>query len=259
MAEFKEVSLGFAEFVSQLIQETFDAILSSQNYQLEKYLELQNKLKLSNQAFKKNYISNDDIEDRIIEFFGFKVDEQMLVNEELSLFLENTFEADQNLVNNKKLTSIGYESIYDYITNLIIEERKELLNTLINNSNISNIIVDSGEIIAKLELTNLFTQDNNSENEKPIKQPTRLELKKISKAKAPIKELALPTFKRKINVIDFKDAKSGKTTILIDKKAVKNSNDSNFQIPNVRLSVQPVKLTETSNLYSEIKINFKTK
>lgn len=261
MADFKEVSLGFAEFVSQLIQETFDAILSSQNYQIEKYAELESKLNLPNKMFIESFISNDEIESKKYEYFGVKIEKQMVVSEDLNIFLTETFESNQNMVFNKKLTNAGYDSITEFISTMLVEERKTILNTLINKSNISNIVVESGEITAKLELTSLFTQSNNSESAKSVDSNTKLLKSKtnlVDTNKEAIKQISLPTLQRKVNVISFNDPKSGKATILIDKKSVENINDTNFQIPNVRLSVQPTKLTETSNLYSEIKINFKT-
>ncbi|MCO6176226.1 hypothetical protein NHF50_14340 [Flavobacterium sp. NRK F10] len=257
MANFKEVSLGFSEFVSQLIQETFDAILSSQNYQLEKYAALESKLNLPNNAFIKNFISNDEIEAKKYEYFGFKIEKQMVVNENLINFLTETFESNQNLVFNKKLTNAGYNAITEYVSDILVEERKAILKTLINKSNTSNIVVDSGEITAKLELTNLFKQDTGDKSAKSAKL-LKSNITLINESKEAIKQISLPTFQKKVDVIDFKDEKSGKTTILIDRKSIENINDSNFQIPNVRLSVQPTKLTETSNLYSEIKITFKT-
>ncbi|WP_435525477.1 hypothetical protein [Chryseobacterium indoltheticum] len=247
MADFKEVSLGFAEFVSQLIQETFDAILSSQNYQLEKYAELESKLNLPNNAFIEKYITNDEIETKKYEYFGEKIEKQMALNENLITFLNETFESNQNLIFNKKLTNAGYDAISEFISNILVEERKSIINTLVNKSNVSNIVIDSGEITAKLELTSLFTQDNSSDSIKTTENSALLKSKimiPVDKTKEVIKQVSLPTFQRKVDVVDFKDPKSGKTTILIDKKTVQNINDSNFQIPNVRLSVQPTKLTE---------------
>mgnify|MGYP000571991115 CR=1 FL=1 len=259
MSDFKEVSLGFAEFVSQLIQETFDAILSSQNYQLEKYAELESKLNLPNRVFVENYISNEEIEAKKTEFFGFKIQKQMLVDENLNNFIIENFDSEQNLVFNNKLTNLGFDSINIFIENLLVENQKTILNSLINKSNVSNIVIDSGEISAKLELSNLFSEDAvNSKKENITPVNLKSIRKNIDKQTLLKKEFLLPTQKRKINVVNFKDVKTGKTTILIDKKEVDNINNSNFQIPDVRLSVKPTKLTESSNLYSEIKINFKT-
>ena len=71
MQNIQEVSLGFAEFVSQLIQETFEAILSSQNYQLERYAELQGRLNLPNEAYRTAYNIDDKVGERVQQYFGF--------------------------------------------------------------------------------------------------------------------------------------------------------------------------------------------
>lgn len=246
MENFKEVSLGFAEFVSQLIQETFDAIMSSQNYQLERYTELESKLNMPNSVFIENYISNEEINSRKHEYFGVEIKKQMTVDEDLKQFLNNNFESNQNLVFNKKLTNAGFNTITTYISNLLVEERKSMLNTLINNSNVSNIVVDSGEITAKFELTNLFQKKEN------IVESTRF-ITEIADASR-LDRLR----KKNINIIDFIDQDTGKTTVLIDKNTIGKIDDLNFEIPNVRLSVQPTKLTGSSDLFSEVKINFKT-
>jgi len=259
MADFKEVSLGFAEFVSQLIQETFDAILSSQNYQLEKYVELQSRLDLPHNVFVDNFIGSEQVEAKKLEFFGFKIDKQMVVDENFESFLKDNFDSQENLVFNKKLTTAGFDSITFYIENILVESQKNIINTLINKSSAASLVVDSGEITAKLELSNLYSEETTNTEKKEISNTNLKSFKKtIDKRTLLKKEFLLPTANRKINVVNYKDAKTGKTTILIDKKEVENINSSNFQIPDVRLSVKPTKLTESSNLYSEIKINFKT-
>ena len=102
-------------------------------------------------------------------------------------------------------------------------------------------------------------EESTNTEKKEVSSTKLMSLKKtLDKRTLLKKEFLLPTANRKINVVNYKDAKTGKTTILIDKKEIDNINSSNFQIPDVRLSVKPTKLTESSNLYSEIKINFKT-
>jgi len=258
MPDFKEVSLGFAEFVAELIQETFDAVLSSQNYQLERYAEMESKLNLPNSIYIENFISNDEIEARKYEYFGFKIEKQMAVDEDFDNFLSDNFEVEEKLVFNKKLTNAGFNMITEYIGNVMVEEQKAVLNTLINKTNASNIVVDSGEITAKLELANLYTQPNSPATGN-IPPPKVLPASRgIRKKKSANLDVGLQSYKSNINVIDFKDEQTGKTTVLIDKATVANINAVSLKIPNVRLAVQPAKLSSSSNLYSEIKINFKT-
>ena len=250
MEDFKEVSLGFAEFVSQLIQETFDAVLSSQNYQLEKYAELEAKMNLPNNLFAEYYITSDQIETKKLEHFGFKIEPQMHVDEDLRQFIAETFDLDQGLIYNNKLTGLGSDLINGFISDLLVRERKSILNALLNKSGVSNLVVDSGEISAKLELKNLFSGEN--------AYPVSPSLQKIEQDVLTKEKVKLPTIAKEVDVINIKDALTGHSTVLIDKKTANDIGSSNYQIPNVRLSAQPAKLNSSSNLYSEIKINFKT-
>ena len=68
--DFSKISLGFAEFVSQLMYETFDAILDSQNYQLNKYLELESALNTPNSFFVDKYISEEEFTDFQVSFLA---------------------------------------------------------------------------------------------------------------------------------------------------------------------------------------------
>lgn len=174
MANFKEVSLGFAEFVSQLIQETFDAILSSQNYQLEKYAELESRLNLPHNIFVDNFIGSEQVEAKKLEFFGFKVEKQMIVDENLNSFISENFETTENLVFNNKLTNAGFDSITFYIENILVESQKNIINTLINKSSAASLVVDSGEISAKLELSNLFSEESTNTEKRNIKSQIKV-------------------------------------------------------------------------------------
>ena len=107
MEDFKEVSLGFAEFVSQLIQETFEAILSSQNYQLEKYLEIESKLNLPNEKFIEEFITVEQIDNKEILFFGFELVKQMKIDDGLKEFIIKEFGESTKIVHKGKLTVNG--------------------------------------------------------------------------------------------------------------------------------------------------------
>lgn len=262
MEDFKEVSLGFAEFVSQLIHETFDAIIESQNYQLEKYAELNSKLLLSDDAFKTQFISNELIEQRTIDLLGFKPVMQMPVNDSFASFLSNTFETDKNLVFNKKLTTLGFETIMQYVSMIVVKEQKEKLNAILNNSLATKIVIESGEINAKLELSSLYAADSNLNTTKPAPD-SKLKTASLRGMTSIVKEIEpgkikLPTFNKEIKIINQKDSVTGNPIIMIDKNALNEVKDQSITIPNLRLTVKPTKLTSNSNLYSEIKLNFKT-
>ena len=174
----------------------------------------------------------------------------MHVDEDLRQFIAETFDLDQGLIYNNKLTGLGSDLINGFISDLLVRERKSILNALLNKSGVSNLVVDSGEISAKLELKNLFSGEN--------AYPVSPSLQKIEQDVLTKEKVKLPTIAKEVDVINIKDALTGHSTVLIDKKTANDIGSSNYQIPNVRLSAQPAKLNSSSNLYSEIKINFKT-
>lgn len=298
MQNIQEVSLGFAEFVSQLIQETFDAILSSQNYQLERYAELQGRLDLSTDAYRQAYGIDEKVEDRMVQYFGFIVTRQTAVNQALNDFLVDNFDDPASFTTtNGRLSQQGLDDIKDLMAESIISEEKTILNTLVNQSEASRLVVDSGEITAKLELSSMFmdnqTDDDNtggvqtpnkeqeSGNTKLLegvpkivnpnpkipntntgedKDPDGIKETTSNPTKDPgaVNQLLLPSYNRNIKVFQFQNTDSGKNTLLIDRNQFDAVNNSSVLIPNVRLSAQPTKLTSNSNLYSEVKISFKT-
>lgn len=346
MANFQEVSLGFAEFVSQLIQETFDAVLSSQNYQLEKYAELQSRLSLPNSTFAALFITPEQVSTKAFLLLGKAIEEKMLVDQDLQAFLDDNVDSAVVAVDSGELTLAGVVAIQEVVIDLLVEEQKSLLNTLINQSSMANLVVDSGEITAKLELSNLYaTEDNNTDSNtdggigKRLASPNPINPKKegldkvnpkldkdpnlsspkltdpkfgdptlndpkLNDPKLPNPDnpkqpdnpkhpdpkgggdnpedttspklpgdtilnpnlnndldrntLFLPSYQQNINIVRHQDLDTGTTTIMVDKQALDQLHHSNLQIPNVRLAVKPTKLTGSSNLYSEVKINFKT-
>lgn len=256
MSNFKEVSLGFSEFVSQLIHETFDAVVSSQNYQLEKYADLQSKLDLSNEMYKEMFISNEEIDSKRLEYFGFDIESQMIVSTQFKNFIAANLVSDSKLVKGNKLTNAGLNEINLFISDLIIEEQKAILSTMLNGSNVTKLIVDSGEIIAKLELTNIYQEDKLSDaKNKIVKRGIKSNVRgKLSSAK----NILLPSFGNKIKVNEIVDKETGLSTIIIDKEHLKNIEFSSSKIPEIRMTVKPTKLNSSSNLFAQIKINFKT-
>ncbi len=245
MPDFKEVSLGFAEFVSQLIQETFDAMVSASIYQMERYAELVGNVSMANDLYAKKFFTEEEISKQAEEYFGVEINLQTTVDENLQRLLEENFENYNLLFSKKKLTKNGTLEIYNFISDMMAEQQKSMINALINNSGASKIVVDSGEITAKLELSNLYS----TETEEKVEE---------KKTDNDSRNILLPGNRKMIKVHDIKDSKTGKNTIIIDRKEIENIKNSSFQIPALRLSVQPAKISGSSNLYSEIKINFKT-
>lgn len=257
MENFKEVSLGFAEFISQLIQETFEAMISAKNYQFEKYSELERILNFSNNKFIEEFVSSNQIDERMLDYFGFNLKSQMTVTSDLQIFLIEKTEITNGLFVNDKLTNIGYEAIRDFVSELLVEEKKAVISNLINNSSSVNLIVESGQINAKIELSNLYSY-NETESIKGSEVTKSSFNKSLKPEGKDINEKEIfQQAKKPMKVSEIIDNKTNKTTLIIDKSEIIQASKSSLSIPSLRLVALPVKMNSSSNLYAEVTLNFK--
>jgi|GEM_PF-4220774 len=260
MEDFSRVSLGFAEFVAQLLHETFDAVLSAQNYQLEKYSELEKALSIPNASFSELYITRDEIEQKQLELFGSLLAEKMKVSDVAASVLAGLL-ADTDMekaIEKGTLTSYGYSKASLAITDLIVVEKKGKLTTLINNAQMAKLIVDSGEIKAKLELSNLYESTeaivDKEENAPTKKTPAKADIDKsaTSKTGLPLAEM------KKVAIKEVLDPVTKQKTLFMDKEALLKIPGSTQVMPKVRMVATPAQTTSSSNLFSEVTIKFKT-
>ena len=178
----------------------------------------------------------------------------MSVDDNLKTFIIEEFGESTKMIYKGKLTILGIKKIRQYVADLLVKEQKDILNHLLNKSNASSLVVDSGEIVSKLELSNLYSNDNI-----PTNQPKKgLKSKKTNLGKSKFENAHTVTenILKPIKITNVFDEKTKKSTIFVKKKDVKNL--SNFSIPALRLIAKPVKMNSSSNLYTEVKINFKT-
>lgn len=256
---FDKVSLGFAEFVSQLLHETFDAVLSAQNYQLEKYLEFEKALSLSSRQFKELYISDDEINEKEIKIFGVSIKDKIQITSDLMTSIKELvkdFDVEKGIEKNK-LTNFGAAILEQKVIELLADEKKEKLRQLINKSEMVRLMVDSGEIRAKLELSNLYRSDTaelpqEGAAKKRTTAPgkTGFGTKQIMQAK----EVEL----KGIKIQEILDPVSKQKTLIIDRASLKGSTDVSALMQKVRIVATPSQSTSNSNLFSEVVIKFKT-
>lgn len=259
MENFKTVSLGFAEFVSQLLQETFESILSAQNDQLERFNEFERVLNLSDEQFAAAHLTEDEITDKIIEVFGVEIITGMSVNQELQTIIKHEIGETEEVVRRRKLTASGSQILRSFAINLLVSTKKTALTQLLNMAETTRLIVDSGEISAKLELACLYgteaketTQAKTRVKEVP---PTKTEEVNLGTS---ITTLSKDTeLKKPIAIKEVVDEQN-QTTLIIDKTQLKESSKINFSIPSVRVTAKPAAMNSSSNLFSEVKIRFKT-
>ncbi len=257
--DFSKVSLGFAEFVSQLIHETFDAILDSQNYQLDRYQEFEKALNTSNALFRQNYITDQEFADFQISLLGFvPAPNQQADAATISLLngLTAAPSADPALAAGK-LTLTGVNLLNDHSLNKLVDARKSKLQALLNNPGMARLIVDSGEIKSKLEL---FCLNETAIATVPVtlreaKVPPQTE-PAISKTKFDIAEIKVGGNGMKVR--ELVDKETQVRTILIDKKSIPKANNTINTISTARLVANPLSASSTTNLYSEVTIKFRT-
>ncbi|MBI1937945.1 MAG: hypothetical protein HYS25_07450 [Ignavibacteriales bacterium] len=255
---FDKVSLGFAEFVSQLLHETFDAVLSAQNYQLEKYSEFEKALSLSSRQFKELYISDDEINEKEIKIFGVSIKDKIQITGDLMTSIKEVvkdFDVEKGIEKNK-LTNSGAAILEQKTIELLADEKKEKLRQLINKSEMVRLMVDSGEIRAKLELSSLYQSDiaelpqESSTKKRAAPGKTGFTTKQIMQ----VKEVEL----KGIKIQEILDPVSKQKTLIIDRASLKGSADVSALMQKVRIVATPSQSTSNSNLFSEVVIKFKT-
>lgn len=269
-SDFSKVSLGFSEFVSQLIHETFDAILDSQFYQIEKISEIKRMLEVPNNEFRIKFILDSEFnvfQENLLGFkpkLGLKLTEVQLLN-----LKELLNESEMNLISNEsRLTNLGLEISTKYCEEKIVQLKKSKIILFLNQSEMSRISIDSGEIRTKLDLSflneNIYNNIQEDSNNKK-KSKLNLEVEENIKSKNTsfeINELDFSRIKSSLNFSHVKakeviDKESGLETILIDKESLINK-EVNFNIPTTRIVASPISSSLITNVFSEITIKFKT-
>lgn len=163
------IDMGFAEFVAKLISEVFDAVVTSQAEQQEKLQELHELMALPEEQLVDYFLQQDSfllqVDELLAAHFPSDDDAQLHgiydgapyqpktsrqpekpeVFEKLGLKLEKE---DIN-ANDKVLTETGVLKIYRKAASPYTIQKRTVMNKLIEQG-LSNIVVDSGKINAKL-------------------------------------------------------------------------------------------------------------
>ncbi len=272
---FSKVSLGFAEFVSQLVHETFDAIVDSQNYQLEKYLELEEALATSSEdLFRSKYVSEEEIQVFILKNIGFSLsDHNELIENQMVLLREVAKSAeidDSGLFQNKKLTPLGVDTFERYFIGKLIASKRTRIQMLVSKPELTRLFVNEGEINAKLDLFFLNREDNNYNNgdqnnsgnnpkDIPKSNPIGTDHPVFPKKELNIsKEVTIakdsPILYKSLEIVD---KETGLKTVILNKEQIKNSSEST-EVDTVRLIANPVSNTTSGKIFSEITLKLKS-
>jgi hypothetical protein len=265
--DYSKVSLGFAEFVAQLIHETFDAILDSQNYQIDKYLGLEKALNTSIAEFKIKYLSDEELNTFIIDELGFEIKANLILKNEQVLVLNAILlQQESNEITKNKLSAIQYNLIYNFLLEKLVTEKKSKIRMFVERPELARLFVDSGEIKAKLNM--FFLNENIAETKSPISkklsadvsikeqlatnEKLNFEVKKIDFSKT--QSLGIYS---DVKVQEILDKETGTKIILIDKESLKNK-EIDFNIPTSRIIAQPINSSSTTSISSEVTIKFRS-
>lgn len=265
--DYSKVSLGFAEFVSQLIHETFDAILDSQNYQIDKFLSLERALNTSLIDFKNKYLTDEEINEYIFDEIGFELKENISLTSEQALILSNILlKAESKQLIKTKLTPSQFILIYDYILEKLVKEKKSKIQMFVERPEMARLFIDSGEIKAKLNLSflNEDLKDATSSTDKNLNTPgmRREDLVENKKHSFEVKKIDFSKIQTagrlsNIKVNEIIDKDTGSKILLIDKEILKNK-EVDFNIPTTRIIANPINNNSSTSISSEVIIKFRS-
>jgi len=266
MENFGKVGLGFAEFVSHLLHETFDATLSAQNYQLEKYLELEKALAVAPAQFRELYISDDRVHEEEIAIFGVSLAKNMVVSQALLDIIATLVEDYSGLISYRKLTEMGHSTLRQIVIEKLVAEKKDSLRLLLNKTEMAQLMVESGEIKVKLELSILSkTQQEGSGSAGAKTAVVPIEAAVAEPVAGNLPNRDIEKFSSKIydvngvKVREMVDAETSKKVLVFAKSDVQKEADTISRLPDTRIIANPMQTTSSSNLFSEVVIRFKTK
>ena len=267
--DYSKVSLGFAEFLSQLIHETFDAILDAQNYQADKYLGLEKALSIAADDFRNKYLSEDEVNEYFIGVLGFRPEINMLLSDsQISAINSLLVKNDVKEIVKNKLTAQQYQLVTGYLLESLVSERKMKIRMFVERPELARIFVDSGEIKAKLNLSFLnedvkasaHTRQTDSRRVMDIESKSQASVvtegKSFQIREIDFGKINLPGKFSNISIKEILDKETGVKTILINKDSLKER-EADFNIPTTRIIANPVTGT-SSAISSEVTIKFRT-
>lgn len=251
--ELIPVNLGFAEFVSKLIEETFEAIVTSQSEQIIKHEEILNSLLLDKEKFAEQYVNQEEVENLYTVKGGFPIGTPFT---DLSLaHLLKQYEIPftpppLQLKKTTKVSSLTQEQLNALKKALQLEIATNKLFVLSEaaKQGLPKLAVDSGEITAKLTFSVAVTTENSVQDDKGLKKLTPDTTALTSKP------LKLSSFAK-----EFVDTDTKERIVLLSKGDKMNGVVANTSemLSGIRLAVKQSNSTNNS-VQSEVTIRFKT-
>ena len=234
------VELGFSDFVSKLISDTFEAVITSTMKQEEDWQQLNELLLQDREVFTDMVIDDDMLNTEMTRLFpdneGSTIIKKGLkyvkANPEKNVLESPPIESYTGyLPKETELTEEDVAAIYNAVKNILGARQYELLSKVFSRG-ATKVVVDAGKINAKLNFEILQLEDDEEETpDNPTGGDTNLNISRIFvKRKFPgFVGLSRPTELRNVHFF------------------VKPPTDKDPQTSQVK-----------ANVYGEVEINFKT-
>lgn len=187
MDDFSEVGLDFAGFVGALLDETFEALLQAQHQQVQRYAELRAALDLSDADFAARHLPAGLLDDRAEALIGGWPVVGTALDDPLRTALARLLgdpALDGIVGEDGRLTADGLARIEDAIAARAVADRRAALAAVLGRAEQARLMVDSGEITARLHLSAVMEGGEASPaaptDEAPIATPTTTRRKAAS-------------------------------------------------------------------------------
>lgn len=170
--------LDLTEFVSKLIQDTFNAITISSKEQAEVYYELKRLTALDFDEFREKYIIQSDIDAKLSELFPLEDNSQGLHAINVGLPYLYNFKSKEEMPALETIldhNSSDLQKKSNYLSQQTVTEVNDLVKDLLANQQYSSfqdimsrgvprVIIDSGRILAKVSLNYAITEETEANN-----------------------------------------------------------------------------------------------
>ena len=168
------IELGFTEFVSKLISDTFEAVIASSITQEENWSNLEKLMSLDFDEFAQQIITDDAVTQELINLFPTKDGDGTLIVKGADYTRENpkTGEPEKPPI----FQTLGYrprrrvlgpkdiEEIRKIVREMLAEKQLELLSKIFSQGK-TKVIVDTGKINAKLNFQIMQMEESDDDDE----------------------------------------------------------------------------------------------
>ena len=165
--------LDLTEFVSKLIQDTFNAITISSKEQAEVYYELKRLTALDFDEFREKYIIQSDVDAKLLELFPLEEDSQGLhaINvglayqynpetkeESPSLYYALGYNSSDSQKKSKRLSLETVTAVNELVKDLLAKQKYSSFQDIMSRG-VPRVMIDSGRILAKISLNYSATEE----------------------------------------------------------------------------------------------------